>query len=222
MAGVPIMRLMTNNADGSKEQIFPQTHIDAVFGLAQALEDSVLNIGVTSINGQKGNVTLEVLSNDDYMKIMNLIHDYESGAIGGGSGNQVVGKTLTDDEYADFVKMLRDYKAGILGGSSGGDVPSGDLSDILLKIQDLTEALEQVKNTTNSNSTQIGSLNLTVNSLSSDNTTIKNRLSALESGSGSGSGLVTAEEYSKIQKMIADYDSGKFNSAITLERIGEV
>ncbi len=85
--GVPKVRLMCTNEDDTKEQVYPITHINAVDGLSEVLKGSSTNLGVTSINGQSGDVTLPVLSQSDYSRIMTMVNAFEKGEIGGGNGN---------------------------------------------------------------------------------------------------------------------------------------
>lgn len=85
--GVPKVRLMRTNDDGTKEQVYPVTDINAIDGLAEALKSNEAKIGVKSINGQSGDVTLQVLSQSDYARIMLMVEAFENGEIGGGNGN---------------------------------------------------------------------------------------------------------------------------------------
>ena len=85
--GVPKVRLMRTNDDGTKEQIYPVTDINAIEGLAEALQNNEAKLGVTSINGQSGDVTLPVLSESDFSRIMIMVEAFEKGEIGGGTGN---------------------------------------------------------------------------------------------------------------------------------------
>lgn len=85
--GVPKVILMRTNDDGTKEQIYPVTDINAIDGLAEALQNNEAKLGVTSINGQSGDVILPVLTQSDYARIMALVTAFENGEIGGGNGN---------------------------------------------------------------------------------------------------------------------------------------
>ena len=85
--GVPKVILMRTNDDGTKEQIYPVTDINAIEGLAEALQNKEAKLGVTSINGQSGDVTLPVLSESDFSRIMIMVEAFEKGEIGGGTGN---------------------------------------------------------------------------------------------------------------------------------------
>lgn len=85
--GVPKVRLMRTNDDGTKEQVYPITDINAIDGLAEALKSNEAKIGVKSINGQSGDVILPVLSQSDYARIILMVEAFENGEIGGGIGN---------------------------------------------------------------------------------------------------------------------------------------
>lgn len=85
--GVPIKRLMQTNEDGTKEQVYPVTDINAIDGLAEALKNNEAKLGVTSINGQTGDVILPVLTQSDYARIMAMVTAFENGELGGGNGN---------------------------------------------------------------------------------------------------------------------------------------
>lgn len=71
--GVPIKRVMCSNDDGTEEQIFPQTHVNAVLGLLEAVKGYDIEIGVKSINGMTGNIFLNILDDDEYNKILEVI-----------------------------------------------------------------------------------------------------------------------------------------------------
>ena len=90
--GVPKVILMRTNDDGTKEQIYPVTDINAIEGLAEALQNNEAKLGVTSINGQSGDVILPVLAQSDYVRIMAMVTAFENGEIGGGIGNITIEK----------------------------------------------------------------------------------------------------------------------------------
>ncbi|MBO0477880.1 hypothetical protein DOK76_12430 [Vagococcus sp. DIV0080] len=85
--GVPKVILMSTNDDGTKEQVYPVTDINAIEGLAEVLQSNEAKLGVTSINGQTGDVILPVLTQSDYARIMAMVTAFEDGEIGGGTGN---------------------------------------------------------------------------------------------------------------------------------------
>lgn len=85
--GAPKVILMRTNEDGTKEQVYPVTHLEAVDGLKELLEGKELAIGVKTINGQSGDVTLPILTQSDYAKIMAMVTAFENGEIGEGNGN---------------------------------------------------------------------------------------------------------------------------------------
>ena len=90
--GVPKVIVMRTNDDNSKEQVYPITHIEAINGLKEILEGKELTIGVKTINGQTGDVTLPVLAQSDYVRIMAMVTAFENGEIGGGIGNITIEK----------------------------------------------------------------------------------------------------------------------------------
>lgn len=85
--GVPKVILMRTNDDGTKEQVYPVTHLEAIEGLAEVLQNNEAKLGVTSINGQSGDVILPVLTQSDYARIMAMVTAFENGELGGGTGN---------------------------------------------------------------------------------------------------------------------------------------
>lgn len=85
--GVPKVILMRTNDDGTKEQVYPVTHLESIEGLAEALKNNEAKLGVTSINGQSGDVILPVLTQSDYARIMAMVTAFENGELGGGNGN---------------------------------------------------------------------------------------------------------------------------------------
>lgn len=85
--GVPKVILMRTNDDGTKEQVYPVTDINAIEGLAEALQNNEAQLGVTSINGQSGDIILPVLTQSDYARIMAMVTAFDNGEIIGGNGN---------------------------------------------------------------------------------------------------------------------------------------
>jgi hypothetical protein len=55
MAEVEIKKVMETDQAGVKRQVFPETHVNAVLGLENI---AAIGIGVTSINGKTGDITL--------------------------------------------------------------------------------------------------------------------------------------------------------------------
>ena len=78
---------MRTNDDGTKEQVYPVTDINAIEGLVEALKNNEAKLGVSSINGQSGDIILPVLSPSDYARIMAMVAAFENGELGGGNGN---------------------------------------------------------------------------------------------------------------------------------------
>ncbi|EAF6235966.1 hypothetical protein ASB83_14915 [Listeria monocytogenes] len=84
---VPKVILMRTNEDGTRDQVYAVTHLDAIDGLKELLLDKEIAIGVKSINGQSGDIVLPVFSESDYQRIMAMVKAFENGEIGGGNGN---------------------------------------------------------------------------------------------------------------------------------------
>lgn len=53
---IKVKKIMEEDENGVKCQVYPQTHASAILGL----KDEEINIGVMSINGKSGNVNLRI------------------------------------------------------------------------------------------------------------------------------------------------------------------
>lgn len=93
---VPKCITMRTNDDGTKEQFFAVTHADAVMGLNEAIGSRSLTVGVTSINGHSGDITLPVINQSDYVRIMAMVEAFEKGEINGGVG------TITTEKVGEI------------------------------------------------------------------------------------------------------------------------
>lgn len=93
---VPKCITMRTNDDGTKEQFFAVTHADAIIGLDKLTGSGSLSVGVTSINGQSGDITLPIINQSDYGRIMAMVEAFENGEIGGNAG------TITTEKVGEI------------------------------------------------------------------------------------------------------------------------
>lgn len=96
--GVDVNKLMRKNKDGTKDQFYPETEVNAVIGLSEALGEAGKG-AVTSVNGKIGAVNLTaadigingngvlyasetqdgIITKEMYQKIVQIINSDPSG-----------------------------------------------------------------------------------------------------------------------------------------------